>query len=261
MNKLFEFRLGDYRGAILLVFFFVIALEAFLSWKKDLRNYNLKETASNVIILIGLQLSKFLFASYQLWMLHLFSTMAFFHISKNWLTFLLAFIVVDFLFYWYHFLSHRFKLLWAFHLIHHSSPWMNLTTAYRLNWLGVLISPIFFLLAVIIGFAPSTVAVCIAINLVYQFFLHTELVSKLGWLEKFLNTPSNHRVHHGSNVKYIDKNFGGFLIIWDRLFGTYQEEEEKPIYGITTGFVSHNPIVLVFHGFVDLLRGKMNSKG
>ncbi len=261
MNELIEFRLGEYRGVIILILFAMIVIEALLSWRKDLKNYNLKETGSNLLILAGLQLSKFIFAGYQLWMLNFFSAIAFFHFPKTPILLLVAFIAVDFLFYGYHLLSHKFKFLWAFHLVHHSSPWMNLTTSYRLNWLASLISPLFFFPAIILGFAPSVVVVCIAINLLYQFFLHTELVPKLGWVENIFNTPSNHRVHHGSNPAYIDKNFGGVLIVWDKLFGTYQPEVEQPVYGITTGFVSHNPMVLIFHGFVDLIKGKMNSKG
>ncbi|MBC7866713.1 MAG: sterol desaturase family protein, partial [Gloeobacteraceae cyanobacterium ES-bin-316] len=99
------------------------------------------------------------------------------------------------------------------------------------------------------------------INLVYQFVLHTEAIGKLGFLEGIINTPSAHRVHHGSNKIYLDKNFGGFLMIWDKLFGTYTSETEKVKYGITTGFVSYNPFKLIFHGFIDLFKGKMDYKG
>jgi sterol desaturase/sphingolipid hydroxylase (fatty acid hydroxylase superfamily) len=261
MHQINEFRLGDYRGVILMFLTALILAEVVISWRLKLNNYSLKETVANLAILFGHSFSKFLFAGYQLWVLDFFKEFAVFEIPSTALTFTMCFLLVDFLFYGYHLLSHKMKFLWAFHLVHHSSPWMNLTTAYRLNWLGGLIVPIFFLPAIVLGFSPSEVVLCTALNLVYQFFLHTELVPKLGFMEKWFNTPSNHRVHHASNPIYIDKNFGGVLIIWDRLFGTYQDEQERTVYGITTGFVGHNPIKLVFHGFVDLIRGKMKSKG
>lgn len=130
---------------------------------------------------------------------------------------------------------------------------MNLTTSFRLNWLSPLITPFFYLPVSLLGFDTRLVAPILAINLLYQFWLHTEMIGNLGFLEKIFNTPSNHRVHHGSNLIYLDKNYGGFLIVWDILFGTYQAETEQPKYGITTGFVSHNPFKLVFHGFFDYI--------
>ena len=134
---------------------------------------------------------------------------------------------------------------------------MNLTAAYRLNWLSALISPLFFIPAVLAGLPPEFVVACYAINLLYQFFLHTEAIGTMGPLEKVIDTPSSHRVHHGSNPLYIDKNFGGVLIVWDRLFKTYQPETEKVNYGLTTGFAGYNPFVLVFRGFEELFAGKI----
>ncbi len=261
MDHIIEFRLGPYRGVIFAFLLSLIIAEIVWSWRKGLKNYNAKETAANFGILAGLQLSKFIFAGYQLTVLSLFYSVSLFHIENNWISFIIAFFFVDFLYYWYHYLSHKFNFLWAFHLVHHSSPWMNLTTSYRLNWIGSLIFPFFFFPAIVIGFSPSIVALCAAFNLLYQFFLHTEFVPKLGFLEKIVNTPSHHRVHHGSNTEYLDKNFGGVLIVWDRIFGTYQTEAAKPVYGITTGFAGHNPVKLVFQGFVDLFQGKLKSKG
>jgi sterol desaturase/sphingolipid hydroxylase (fatty acid hydroxylase superfamily) len=138
---------------------------------------------------------------------------------------------------------------------------MNLTVAYRLNWLSALLTPFVVAPLVIVGFPFEFVIASFAINLLYQFFLHTEAIGKLGFIEGVLATPSAHRVHHGSNDEYIDKNFGGVLIIWDRLFGTYEVEKEKPVYGVTTGFISNNPFVLIVKGFVDFFKGRMNYKG
>ena len=130
---------------------------------------------------------------------------------------------------------------------------MNLTMAYRLNWLSAIISPVFFLPLAFLGIPTDFIVLSYALNLLYQFFMHTEAVGKLGWLEGIIDTPSAHRVHHGSDPIYIDKNFGGVFMIWDRLFGTYQPELEKPTYGLTTGFTSYNPFRLVFQGFIEWL--------
>ena len=138
---------------------------------------------------------------------------------------------------------------------------MNLTISYRLNWLGVLVSPLFFIPLAIIGLPINYIVVCYAGNLFYQFFLHTEAIGKLGFLEHIIDTPSNHRVHHGSNPEYIDKNFGGVLMVWDKLWGTYQPEAAKVNYGITTGFAGYNPLKLVLKGFADLFRNKIDYKG
>jgi sterol desaturase/sphingolipid hydroxylase (fatty acid hydroxylase superfamily) len=133
---------------------------------------------------------------------------------------------------------------------------MNLTAAYRLNWFGALISPLFFIPLALAGFPPTYIVASYAFNLLYQFFLHTESIGKLGPLEGLIDTPSAHRVHHGVNPLYIDRNFGGVLLIWDKLFGTYQPETEKVKYGLTTGLVSYNPFRLVFQGFIDLFQKK-----
>jgi len=147
--------------------------------------------------------------------------------------------------------------MWTMHHTHHSSPWMNLTTAVRLNWLGSFVSPIFFVPFVLIGFSAEILILSLAIGLFYQFFLHTEAVGKLGFLEGWLlNTPSAHRVHHGSNKQYIDKNYGGMLIMFDRIFGTYEPEVEKVKYGVTSGNVGHNPFVINFLPLLQYFRGE-----
>ncbi|MCJ8208821.1 sterol desaturase family protein [Mucilaginibacter sp. RS28] len=245
-------------GIFLLI---LILTEIIWSWKKDKKVYQVKETFSNLAILFGFQLSKFVFAGYQLAVLSLSAMLALFSLPRNLLVFLLTFIAVDFVYYWFHRLSHRWKPLWAFHLIHHSALSMNLTTAYRLNWFSALVSPLFFVPLALLGLPADFIVIAYSLNLLYQFFLHTEAIGKLGPIEGIIDTPSAHRVHHGSNPEYIDKNFGGVLLVWDRLFGTYQPETVRVNYGITTGFISHNPFRLVFQGFIDLFKGKLNAKG
>lgn len=257
MSKEF-YQYGIYVIAFL---FLLVTLEIVWSWRYEKHKYNVKETAANLFIFAGFQLSKYLFTGYQLAVFAFFYQFRLFTFPKSIWLFLLAVVVVDFLYYCFHRISHTVKFFWAFHLVHHSSPWLNLTTAYRINWFGALIMPLFYIPAILIGFTPVTVVLAYSLNLLYQFFLHTEAIGKLGFLEKIIDTPSNHRVHHGANPQYIDKNFGGILMIWDRLFGTYEPENEKVKYGITTGFMGHNPFKLVFHGFIDLFKGKMNYKG
>ncbi|GAA0545433.1 sterol desaturase family protein [Chitinophaga japonensis] len=246
--------IGHYRGGILLFIAFLVIAEMIWSWRRDKKAYQLKETLANIAILTGFQLSKFLFAGYQLTLLHFFADLAPVHLPFNIWVFLACFITADFLYYWFHRASHVWKPLWAFHVVHHSSPLMNLTTAYRLHWFNALVSPLFFIPAALLGFPPGLIVLSYALNLLYQFFLHTEAVGKLGPVEGIIDTPSAHRVHHGSNPLYIDKNFGGVLMIWDRLFRTYQPETEKVRYGITEGFISHNPFVLMLYGFKKLFR-------
>ncbi|HTI10609.1 MAG TPA: sterol desaturase family protein [Puia sp.] len=252
---------GTYKGYVLLILALLITAEIIWSWRKDKKAYDLKDSLANIAIMVGFHLSKYLFAGYQLFLLQLGSKAAALHLPNNLFVFGICFILADFIYYWFHRISHLWKPLWAFHLIHHSSTFMNLTTSYRLNWLSVLISPLFFLPLALLGFPPGHIALSYALNLLYQFFMHTEAIGRWGKLEGILDSPSAHRVHHGSNAAYIDKNFGGVLMIWDRLFKTYSPETEKPIYGTTAGFISNNPFKLVFKGFADLFTGKIKYKG
>jgi sterol desaturase/sphingolipid hydroxylase (fatty acid hydroxylase superfamily) len=249
------------RGIVILFLVLLILAEIIWSWRNDKKAYNIRDTFANISILIGFQFSKFLFAGYQVAVMGWAGKYALFALPHNLLSFLSCFILADFSYYWFHRASHIWRPLWAFHLIHHSSQYMNLSTSYRLNWFSALVSPLFFLPLAVLGFPVEFIVLGYAINLLYQFFMHTEAVGKLGKLEGVIDTPSAHRVHHGSNPIYIDKNFGGVFMIWDRIFNTYQPEIEKPVYGITTGFISNNPFMLVFGGFVDFLKGKMRYKG
>jgi len=250
-----------YKWVVLVFLLLLITAEITWSWRNDKKAYELKDTFANITILFGFQFSKYLFAGYQLLILGWVAKYAVFHISNNAVSFIACFLLADLIYYWFHRASHVWQPLWAFHVIHHSSPYMNLTTSYRLNWLNALVSPLFFAPLALLGFSPTFIVISYTINLLYQFFMHTEAAGKWGRLEGIIDSPSAHRVHHGSNPIYIDKNFGGVLMIWDRLFKTYQAEIEKPVYGITTGFISNNPLVLVFKGFTDLFRGRMKYKG
>ena len=179
-------------------------------------------------------------------------------------TVLFAFIFQDFLYYWFHRASHNIHWLWAAHVVHHSSTKMNFTTAFRQSLMYPLAGMwVFWLPMILIGFDPITVLTVVALNLAYQFFVHTQIVKKLGWFESVFNTPSHHRVHHAINREYLDKNFAGVLIIWDKLFGTFVEEDSnKPCkYGIVGQLNSNNPVTITFHQWWHLIKQTYTAKG
>lgn len=166
-----------------------------------------------------------------------------------------VFFLVDLAYYWSHRLSHQINLLWAGHVVHHSSEEYNLAVALRQSSLHGLFTWIFYVPLALLGIPWTMYVACYALNLVYQFWIHTRAVGKMGRLTEWvLNTPSHHRVHHGVNPKYLDKNHGGVFIIWDRLFGTFQAEEDEPVYGITTPLRSWNPLWANVHVFWDIAR-------
>lgn len=167
-------------------------------------------------------------------------------------TWIALFLLEDFTFYCFHRSSHALSVLWASHVTHHSSRHFNLAVALRQTWTPFIAFP-FWLPLVLLGFDPIMVLSAQFLSLFYQAFLHTELVPRLGPLEWVLNTPRHHRVHHGSNPRYVDKNFGGVLIVWDRLFGTFAELTEPVRYGIDRD-VGTNPVIVGLHGWIDLAR-------
>ncbi|HEU0299457.1 MAG TPA: sterol desaturase family protein [Longimicrobium sp.] len=165
------------------------------------------------------------------------------------------FILVDFCYYWSHRLSHGINLLWAGHVVHHSSEEYNLAVALRQSSLHGLMTWVFYTPLALIGVPWRMYVAAYALNLVYQFWIHTQAVDRLGrWTELVMNTPSHHRVHHGRNPKYLDRNHAGVFIVWDRWFGTFQPEEETPVYGITRPLRSWNPLWANVHVFVDIAR-------
>lgn len=169
----------------------------------------------------------------------------------------LLFFGQELLYYWEHRLSHECRWFWASHVVHHSPNHLNLSAAYRLSWTAPFTGQsLVFLPLVWLGFHPAAVFGMLALNLLYQFWLHTELVPRLGWFDRIFNSPSNHRVHHAANLNYLDANYGGILIIFDRLFGTWiPERAEEPCrFGLVKPLTSNNPLVIVFHEWLALGR-------
>jgi sterol desaturase/sphingolipid hydroxylase (fatty acid hydroxylase superfamily) len=224
------------------VMLIAIAVEVaidFVARKK--RNY--KETAANFGIgivqeIIGSAIAfGFSFAG-----LSFFWTLTPLKIPVNIWTVLLAILVADFLYYWNHVAEHRIRFFWAHHSVHHSSTDFNLSVTLRLAWTEDFILWIFYIPMVLMGFHPLVVLLSIQATAVYQIWIHNQKIGLLGILDEFLNTPSLHRVHHGANPQYIDKNYGAILCIWDKLFGTYEPEREKVVYGLTENIGTHNLI-------------------
>jgi len=176
-------------------------------------------------------------------------------------TWIIVFLLVDMIYYWFHRNSHNIAIIWGSHEAHHSSQEYNLSVALRQGAFQRLFSFPYYLPMAVAGFSPLQFMVCSQINTLYQFFIHTRLVGKLGFLEYFMNTPSHHRVHHGVNPKYIDKNHAGVFIIWDKLFGTFQKEEEEPYYGTVKPLTTFNPVWAQLHYWWGLFQLSRKCRG
>lgn len=182
-------------------------------------------------------------------------------IPVTWWSTIILFLAVDFLWYLYHIGGHLVNVLWAAHITHHQSEEYNFSLSFRVSTPQLIIRIFFWITLPFLGFDPLLTTIIIGVNAAYQFFIHTRLVDKLGFLEYFMVTPSHHRVHHAKNAKYIDKNYGGVFIIWDKMFGTFQKEEEEVQYGITKDLNSYNPLFAWFHYYVDLYKASTREKG
>ncbi|TOM77308.1 sterol desaturase family protein [Vibrio parahaemolyticus] len=239
------------------IFFLCIAAEYGLGQRRgklpDSAQYYLPEVACN-FVLAGLHqaadiLTGLLIAHFYLWIFD----WRLFDIEMSVSAFLLLMLLQDFFYYWFHRASHRIRWMWAAHVVHHSSERMNFSTAFRQSLMYPLAGMwLFWLPLVIIGFDPKWVVFVVLLNLGLQFFVHTQLIRSLGPLEWVFNTPSHHRVHHGINRQYIDKNYAGVLIIWDRMFGTFEPEIETVRYGISKPVNSFNPIKVTFAEWKDM---------
>ena len=170
-----------------------------------------------------------------------------------WALWIITFISIDLVFYVYHRMSHRIRFLWAIHLSHHSSEEMNFAVSFRQAWFGPISKIPFFMILPLLGFDPTIVAVAGVISTLWGIVGHTQVIGKLGPLEWIFNTPSHHRVHHGSNKQYIDKNYGNLLIIWDRLFGTFEPEDEKVKFGLVNNVNTFNPVKVTFMAWMSMI--------
>ncbi len=218
--------------------------------------YETKDTFSSLAmgignVVIGLWGKTLVFATY-----YLIYQFRLFTFGWEWYIWILAFFADDISYYWFHRKSHEIRFFWASHVVHHTSQKYNLSTALRQTWTGNLTGAfLFWIWMPFLGFHPIMVMTMQAVSLIYQFWIHTETIGKLPPpIEYIFNTPSHHRVHHGSNPEYIDKNHAGVLIIWDRIFGTFQPETFRPTYGITKNITTYNPVRIAFHEWKDIWR-------
>jgi sterol desaturase/sphingolipid hydroxylase (fatty acid hydroxylase superfamily) len=236
--------------------FLLLPLELFRRYRAGQLTWALgKEMFANLSPLIPTILTGGIATAFIIGLFSTAASLAPWQLPVNIWTTLAAIVLVDFVYYIDHRIGHRVRLLWAFsHSVHHSSPIFNQTTAVRISFVDGFISPWYYTLIILIGFDPLLVAAAFGFNLAYQQWIHTETIGKLGWFDRWFNSPSNHRVHHASQTQYLDKNYGGILMIWDRMFGTYEAEGEAVVYGLTHPINSVNPWKVHFEEFTRLIR-------
>jgi len=238
-------------------FIVLLLAEVIVTAKQQKDYYDVKDTAGSLSmgignVLIGVVGKAIVFGAYTLaYQVRLFTI----DMAQVW-PWVVLFFADDFSYYWFHRISHQSRYFWASHVVHHSSQKYNLGTALRQTWTGSLTGAwVFWLWLPLLGFTPVAIMTMQAISLLYQFWIHTEYIDKLpAPIEFIFNTPSHHRVHHGSDLAYLDKNHAGILVIWDRLFGTFIEEKHRPTYGLTTNINSHNPVRIAFHEWAAIVR-------
>jgi sterol desaturase/sphingolipid hydroxylase (fatty acid hydroxylase superfamily) len=243
-------------------FLLLLSLEAWFSYRENRHLYEPKDTWSSLGLGIGNVIIGFITKAMIFGLFTILYTYRFFELDPTkWWFWMLLFLADDFSYYWFHRTAHNVNWFWASHVVHHSSQYYNLAAALRQTWTGNLTgSFLFWAWMPLAGFHPVWVLFMQQISLIYQFWIHTETVQKLPRpLEFILNTPSHHRVHHGSDLKYLDKNHAGILIIWDRLFGSFQPEQERPTYGLTKNMSSFNPIVVALKTWGELFKAAIHS--
>jgi Sterol desaturase len=234
----------------------IILLEVFISSINNKNLYKKNDTLCTIGLLTGNITMVFALKGITLafhFYLYQFKLINLSEIVPSWLLWMLTFILIDFVFYFYHRISHRVNFLWAIHMSHHSSEEMNFAVSFRQAWFGPLSKIPFFMVLPIIGFDPTLVAVAGVISTLWGIVGHTQIINRLGPLEWFMNTPSHHRVHHGSNSQYIDKNYGNLLIIWDKMFGTFEREDEKVKFGLVKNVNTFNPSRITFMGWTRII--------
>jgi sterol desaturase/sphingolipid hydroxylase (fatty acid hydroxylase superfamily) len=244
------------------IFALLIGLEAWFTLRRELGEYPSKDTWINILIGFVSVVFDALFGLGFILVYTLVYEYAPYHFPVDaWWSWAILFVADDFSYYWFHRVSHESRLFWNFHVVHHSSSQYNLSVAVRQSWFSGSLHWLFYVPVMFMGFPPWMFATMHGFNLLYQFWIHTKLVRGLGPLEWVLNSPAHHRVHHGVNDQYLDRNYGGVLITWDRLFGTYEPEGETPRYGIIKPLESFNPLWINSHAWVEMWEAMKRSPG
>jgi sterol desaturase/sphingolipid hydroxylase (fatty acid hydroxylase superfamily) len=246
-------------------FFVLLVLAEIVAWKATGRGrFETRDAAASLLMGLGNQIAPLfggaaLLSAVWTWVYQF----RLFDIPNAWWAIALCFVLDDFRYYWFHRISHERRYFWASHVVHHSSQHYNLTTALRQTWTGdILAGLIFKTPLVFIGFHPAMLVFAFGLNLIYQFWIHTELIKRMGPFEILFNTPSHHRVHHATNPRYLDANYAGVFIIWDKMFGTFvpEDDAEKPRYGIVKNLGSFNPLVIAFNEWIGIVRDVLSAK-
>jgi sterol desaturase/sphingolipid hydroxylase (fatty acid hydroxylase superfamily) len=238
------------------VFFALIALEYFVGRVRGRSNYRLNDAVNSLSLgvmsqVVGLFTRALTIGIYAA----VYSAVAIQQLpADRWWVWVLGIVSYDFCYYWFHRIGHESAIFWASHVVHHQSQEYNLTTALRQTSSSALLGWVFYLPMAIVGIPPGVFAVTAIVNLLYQYWIHTEQVGKLGWFDRWFSSPSNHRVHHAVNDQYIDRNYGGILMIWDRLFGSFVEETERCVYGTRAPLDSWDPLWANLEVYADLAR-------
>lgn len=244
--------------------FFILTLiiEIIVDAREKNNSYETKDAITSITmglgnVFLGLISKGLVFGAFIL----IYDNFRLFTIPFTWWAWVLILFVEDFTYYWFHRTSHESRFFWASHVVHHSSQHYNLSTALRQTWTGSFLSFVFWLWLPLLGFHPVMILAQMSISLLYQYWIHTELIKKMPtWFEIIFNTPSHHRVHHATNPQYLDRNHAGIFIIWDRLFGTFEPEAEKPIYGLTKNIGTFNPLYVAFHEWITMFKDAFTSK-
>jgi sterol desaturase/sphingolipid hydroxylase (fatty acid hydroxylase superfamily) len=240
----------------------MVAVEWWISIQRKDNRYRTGNTVINMAIGAFDQFgSLFYFGALYACLQFSYTHFRLFSLPHNWQQWVYAFFAIDFLSYWYHRFSHRINILWAGHITHHSSELFNFSNGFRTSLFQGVNRIAFWMLLPVAGFDPMLLLISLKVSGLWDFLVHTTYVPKLGWLEKLLVTPSHHRVHHGKNDIYIDKNYGSILIIWDKIFGTFQEETEEVKYGVKANYTDNNPVNAIVYHYSYLWNGIKNTSG
>jgi sterol desaturase/sphingolipid hydroxylase (fatty acid hydroxylase superfamily) len=255
-------KLPDPLALAIPMFVVLIVAEMIRARKSSTLTYEAKDASASLMMGFGNTVARLLFGGIGIAATLWVAQFAIFDVGYVCWAFIACFFLEDLAYYWFHRISHEWRWFWASHVVHHSSQHYNLSTALRQTWTGTVSGAfVFWLPLALIGFPPPMIAFFSGVSLVYQFWIHTEAIKRMGPLELVLNTPSHHRVHHATNPRYLDANYAGVLIIWDKLFGTYVEEldEEPPVYGIVSNLASFNPFRIATHEWVGIARDVLSA--
>ena len=244
------------------LYFALMAIELMYESITHKRTYRLNDAITNINTGVLQQLSGIFFKVIKIGIyIIIYEKLAFVHIPETGLSFFVLFILWDFCYYWEHRFAHEISLFWGGHSVHHQSEDYNLSVALRQSSTAFIWGTPFYLPLALLGFSPTHFVLVGGFNLIYQFWIHTEHIKRLpSWFEYLMNTPSHHRVHHGRDPKYLDKNYGGVFIIFDRIFGTFKKEEERPHYGVTKPLKSWNPVYANFAHYIELYKYVRQSR-